>query len=147
MKTRRNMGSNARNQRVQRTSVMLRTGMYPGGQFYGATDTSKVTSTSEATSTSGASAAAAGEIGGALAQMVGMITSTAIAAKSAQQTAATAGRYGVQQTKAEAALAEKQGLLAAAQAKLVSAQQGYVLPVTAAVVGTFIVLGIYAFRK
>jgi hypothetical protein len=132
MKARRNMGNSARGQRVERTSVMLRTGMYPGGQFYGNTD---------------ASAGSGAEIAGQLAQMVGMITSTAIAAKSAQQTAAISGRYGVQQTEAEAALAEKQGLLAAAQAKLVSAQQGYVLPVTAAVVGTFIVLGIYAFRK
>ena len=141
MKARRNMGDSNRGQRYERTSVMLRTGMYPMGQFYGATGTSKVTTTS------GSSASAVGDVASGLAQMVGMITSTAIAAKSAQNLAQTQGRQTRRQTEAEAALVEKQGLLAQAQAQLVSAQQGYLLPLTAVALGGLVVLGIYVARK
>ena len=143
MKARRNMGDSNRGQRLDRTSVMLRTGMYPIGQFYGATGTSKVTSTP----TSGSSASAVGDVASGLAQMVGMITSTAIAAKSAQNLAKTQGRQTRRQTEAEAALVEKQSLLAQAQAQLVSAQQGYLLPLTAVALGGLVVLGIYVARK
>jgi len=143
VKARHNMGESNRGQRYDRTSVMLRTGMYPMGQFYGATGTSKVTTTSS----SGSSAAAAGDVASGLAQMVGMIASTAIAAKSAQNLAQTQGRQTRRQTEAEAALVEKQGLLAQAQAQLVSAQQGYLLPLTAVALGGLVVLGIYVARK
>lgn len=141
MKARRNMGDSNRGQRLDRTSVMLRTGMYPMGQFYGATGTSKVTTTSSS------SASAAGDVASGLAQMVGMIASTAIAAKSAQNLAQVQGRQTRRQTEAEAALVEKQGLLAQAQAQLVSAQQGYLLPLTAVALGGLVVLGIYVARK
>lgn len=141
MKARRNMGDSNRGQRYERTSVMLRTGMYPMGQFYGAPGTSKVTTTSSS------SASAAGDVASGLAQMVGMIASTAIAAKSAQNLAQTQGRQTRRQTEAEAALVEKQSLLAQAQAQLVSAQQGYLLPLTAVALGGLVVLGIYVARK
>lgn len=143
MKARRNMGNSARSRREDRASVLIRTGFYPGGQFYGAPDTTKTTSTT----TTGDSVSAAGTVASGLAQMVGMITSTAIAAKSAQNITQTQGRQTRRQTEAEAALVEKQSLLAQAQAQLVSAQQGYLLPLTAVALGGLVVLGIYVARK
>ena len=82
---------------------------------------------------------AVGEIGAGLANMAGMIASTAIQAKSNKELIAAQTRATNKTAKSQALLAEKQSVLAQAQAALLASQPNYIIPL--AIVGVAAVVG------
>ena len=136
------VNSSARSRRTDRTSVLYQAQVWGPGSHYGEDEAS---SSDVASETSPASAS--GNIAGGLASVLSMAWTANIAAKSQEQLTRLQGKLGIKQTKAEATLVGKQSELALAQAELVSAQQGYRLPLMVLGVSAMALYGFSLYQR
>jgi hypothetical protein len=133
----------ARSRRINRTSVLYQGQVWGPGSHYGSDDTE---SESVAPDDDGA-AEAAGDIAGSLASVFSAAWTAKIAAKSQEQLTRLQSKFGIRQTKAEASLVGKQSELALAQAQLVSAQQGYRVPLMVLGVSAMFLYGFSVYHR
>ena len=136
------VNNSARSRRTDRTSVLYQGRVWGPGAYYGA-DVAEF----EGEGTSASGAEAAGEIAGSIASVFSAAWAAKIAAKSQEQLTRLQGKLGIKQTKAEANLVGKQSELALAQAQLVSAQQGYRLPLMVLGVSAMALYGFSIYQR